>query len=611
MAGLLIVAVLWGAVEGCSYLAYGLIFKEPYAAGAVLARQDGVTGSDADNLTAAGKSDCVIHPYYGYAHNDNSRDAPPARYEPDSAAELGFYATRSLTPFDREAKYFVAVTGGSVAHLFAAHGREVLLGYVARLPQAQGRDIEFFDLSNWGYKQPQQLLIVSDLLHRGARFDLVINIDGYNELALSVANAQSGVSPFFPTQWDTATNAMPSKAAMEAYGQASLLQRWREACALRFRAWPHDPFLGLAWRLLDVALGQKIVALRTQAGSDRQPLPGDAIRLSANGKISLGPNREVDPAGFGEQAAAAWARASALLADLVRAGGGHYVHVLQPNQYVAGSKALTPQERRVAYLADTPNRPLVEKGYPLLRQAGEALRDSGVSFLDLSMVFADVEESLYEDTCCHFNAKGNALLGHAIGRALPGASPAGPGLSLARLEGRLRELGLLDQARLAREATWEADLLQAASPTELAHTGLGDIEGDADANWRWGLGPATEIVFSLPTALPVALRYALASPFAGQAVTVVFNGREIDAQADIAGTGQLIAPPASLEREMVLPGRAGRNVLELRYRFANGGEKTLSPGETRALAVIFRQLRLAVAPPARERPAASPPAPAS
>lgn len=597
-AGLLVAVLLWGVVEGCSYLAYGIIFKESCAREAVVEQQLRAAGLAATALTTAGKADCIIHPYYGYAHNGNFQAATPPRYEADSAAEFGFYDPRTLTPFDREAKYFIAVTGGSVAHLFASQGRDALLRHVARLPQAQGKELVFFDLANWGYKQPQQLLILSDLLHRGVSFDLLLNIDGYNELALAAANIQAGVSPFFPTQWNTVADAMPAKEVVEAYGQAAMLQRWREAVAQRFLDWPHDPFLDLIWRLLDVSLAKAIVNYRTVIAPEKVSVPGDAIRLSDNGRIMLGPNRQQDPVAFSDLAASSWARASALMASLVQASGGVYVHVLQPNQYVPGSKAMGDQERAVAYLEDSPNRPLVERGYPLLRSAGEALRGEGVLFLDMSMVFGAVAEPLYEDSCCHFNTKGNELLANAIGQALADAAKTG-GPVFAGLGQSLQRRGIYDKARFETEAKLDFDLVAQEIPPGGKLAGLGDIERHGEALWRLGMGPATTVSFPLPGALPVVLRYALASPFEGQGVTVLLNGREVDTQTDIAGTDQLVAPPASLERELRLSGRGGVNVLEFRYRWANGGEKVVNPEETRPLAVIFRQLRVTVEPGSR------------
>jgi lysophospholipase L1-like esterase len=59
----------------------------------------------------------------------------------------------------------------------------------------------------------------------------------------------------------------------------------------------------------------------------------------------------------------------------------------------------------------------VRSGYPRLRAAGQTLRQSGVAFADLSMIFRDVSAPLYYDAC-HFNEAGNAILAREIAGAV-------------------------------------------------------------------------------------------------------------------------------------------------------------------------------------------------
>ncbi|MEO0653147.1 MAG: hypothetical protein AAFZ65_20895 [Planctomycetota bacterium] len=59
----------------------------------------------------------------------------------------------------------------------------------------------------------------------------------------------------------------------------------------------------------------------------------------------------------------------------------------------------------------------VVEGYPRLREAGAALAAEGIAFFDASRVFAEVQETLYFDSC-HFDARGNQILAQAIGAFL-------------------------------------------------------------------------------------------------------------------------------------------------------------------------------------------------
>lgn len=57
--------------------------------------------------------------------------------------------------------------------------------------------------------------------------------------------------------------------------------------------------------------------------------------------------------------------------------------------------------------------PGVLRGYPLLRERGARLAAEGHPFVDATRVFADVEETLYYDSC-HFVAAGHELLAEAL-----------------------------------------------------------------------------------------------------------------------------------------------------------------------------------------------------
>ncbi len=64
----------------------------------------------------------------------------------------------------------------------------------------------------------------------------------------------------------------------------------------------------------------------------------------------------------------------------------------------------------------------VRLGYPLLRKRGETLIHRGVNFIDCSMVFRDVEETVYYDAC-HFEGVGLEIFSVAIAEAFLNALP--------------------------------------------------------------------------------------------------------------------------------------------------------------------------------------------
>jgi hypothetical protein len=91
-----------------------------------------------------------------------------------------------------------------------------------------------------------------------------------------------------------------------------------------------------------------------------------------------------------------------------------YLHFLQPNQYVAGSKEMGPEERAVAYFEGHPFQRSVVVGYPKLVKAGQELREQGVAFFDLTGILAGRKEPLYVDTCCHLGKPGYEIIASRI-----------------------------------------------------------------------------------------------------------------------------------------------------------------------------------------------------
>ncbi len=77
---------------------------------------------------------------------------------------------------------------------------------------------------------------------------------------------------------------------------------------------------------------------------------------------------------------------------------------------------LTEEERTRAYDPDYGYAPGAVRGYPLLIEGGRELRELGVRFLDLTPLFADVDQTIYVDDCCHMNELGNRLMGRSIGQ---------------------------------------------------------------------------------------------------------------------------------------------------------------------------------------------------
>lgn len=341
----------------------------------------------------------VIHPYLGFVYD------PAAHF---SVKEEGFQDIGSpILPADAEALN-VAVLGGSFAAHLALFAREELSAALAPL----GREAKIVNLALGGYKQPQQLIALSYVLSLGGHFDVVINVDGFNEVALPwVENMQHGVSPFYPRQWHLRIAGLEDPDVVTLALQRHQLRARRQGLArtaLRLHLY-RSALTAWTWQAVDLRL-QRRIEEQSEAVNDAQLEGKDGFRVT-------GPSFSVPEEGLYPSLAAYWARASRLLDALCRGSGIRYYHFLQPNQYVEGSKPMGAEEKAIAFNPDQRYRASVVAGYPALRRAGEQLAHE-LAFYDLTMILADRDEVLYRDACCHLTNQGYRIIAEEIGRRI-------------------------------------------------------------------------------------------------------------------------------------------------------------------------------------------------
>ncbi len=413
--GIVLAALL--VVELAAPAVYRLTHGGPFPADAV-ARRLQTPGSIQQLEDPAGRRlpDTVsgkdLHPYVGFAQRHG----------------LGFTSPDPL--LDREPGVVnVVVTGGSFAEGIFHHAGDHLRRRLAEdVPAYRGRRVALVALTMGGFKQPQQLMALAWCLVLGAEYDLVLNVDGFNEVALPWAeNLPNRVATSYPRSWHMYALKGFDPGATLALAEVFERQRRRERTRRLFSSPPlsWSRYLMQLWDALDRKALDDIreayvrwVEVASGLGADDGP--------------AFGPYRDFpsDDAAF-EALAEEWARSSLQLGRLASANGARYVHALQPNQYVPGSKPMGPDERRVAiFKGPYGYRDAVLSGYPRLAQAGRRLEESGVEFLDLRFLFADEPRQVWSDSCCHLNAFGYHLVVDAIVGALAaeetGAAAAAP-----------------------------------------------------------------------------------------------------------------------------------------------------------------------------------------
>jgi hypothetical protein len=266
-----------------------------------------------------------------------------------------------------------------------------------------------------GYEQPQSLLALSYLLSLGTHFDLVILLDGFNEVALPIRdNVFTGVFPFFPRSWgQRVANLDLATGTRALIGELAYLNERRGAWA----SWLADSPLRssstatLLWILYDRRLESRIVEARVSLSERRAGEPFDYLATGPRWPSS-------DIPALYEDLAQMWKRSALAMHALCKENDIPFFVFLQPNQYLPESKPMGPEERGVAILDQQPFAESVRVGCPLLRRAGHELRLRGIHFTDLTQVFADVREPIYIDNCCHVGKRGNEILADAMSDAI-------------------------------------------------------------------------------------------------------------------------------------------------------------------------------------------------
>jgi hypothetical protein len=313
--------------------------------------------------------------------------------------------------------YEIWLLGGSVATNFANRGggRRTFLERLMSDPGFRAalgdREPHLRNFAHAAHKQPQQLTLVGYLLAMGLVPDAIVNLDGFNEVAVANANAGVGANPTQPSlaQWGTlAKNPVGDPERFELLVRVWLARAaaQRVADEVLARGLERSACVGSA--ALEVIGWARARWTEQRAKYERKALdPRNDPSLRG---------LEIDPGLNRDAMIRAWYESSAALHSICAGRGIPYLHVLQPTLHDPGAKPWTDEERASsgcsAEWLDG-----VRFGYPRLREAGQKLHDEqGVAFFDASHVFADVEETLYYDAC-HFDDEGNRILAVAMADA--------------------------------------------------------------------------------------------------------------------------------------------------------------------------------------------------
>lgn len=355
----------------------------------------------------------VLNPYFGFTMRPgwswrgsddsyfriNLGYTSRPKYMDFAANAHGFLSDREY-PYQAEPNDFVVgIFGGSVAFFLALDGHDAIVTALRANPALSDKNIVILNMAGGGFKQPQQSLILSYFQMLGQRFDLVINMDGFNEGFMAWENHRSGVATDMPPSrfiyglQNMLVSTEPLYQAARVKREAEIedwAQRNTRSTIIHFyHKWRHQ------------SLKFEEARLEVESGA---AVPGRPYVVNL-------PRAHGDWLTDGvSSVTGAWTRGSIQMHDLVRATGGHYIHILQPSPYFGSRGFPEVASGRIPPATEPYVDEIVGPVYRSHLAASRALIERGINFINATEVFDDQTDPIYYDNCFHFNLRGYALL---------------------------------------------------------------------------------------------------------------------------------------------------------------------------------------------------------
>ena len=358
-----------------------------------------------------------FHPFFGFIQNPSPDFRPGFKIN-----NYGF-----ISPYDYPFKKFkknqfvIGIFGGSVASDFSIFQiqNKILPQYLKQVPGLQDKEFVILSFATGGYKQPQQLLILNYFLALGQELDLVINIDGFNEVALSNLNNKNQINLAMPSiqhispLTSLANNSLSVKAMQATIRIKENKTRINEGleslqhCSLA----ACDALTSVYVQNLVNNYRKDIIAFEKERSKKQKDDEESVIYINKNKSILE------DSAAF-EQMSWNWAKSSIFMHKILSASNVPYFHVLQPNQYYQTKRVFGEAEKRIAFNKETPYAKAVELGYPAILGKFPNLQKNNINILNGVKVFDKTKDAVYVDSCCHYNKAGEVIFSNYVGSSI-------------------------------------------------------------------------------------------------------------------------------------------------------------------------------------------------
>ncbi len=324
----------------------------------------------------------------------------------------GFFSPVDYPFAADDGDFIVGVFGGSVAFnffLYNSRSKTLELALKENFPTLKNKNIIVLNFAKEGYKFPQQINTLTHFLLEGQHYDLVINIEGFNEVSGSWSNANRGIG-----------FGMPSTDLLYALSTLTTVDSVSESAinAIRGRRLQSDGqkcWIALCWFLYD-KYGSWLVlnALEVQENTREYDPSKNVLFLPSVKKSEYGYVMEEYLDGFID----AWRKSAVMMDSISFSFGISYIQILQPNQYFKTRKVFSKEEADIAILEESDYFKVVPRAYLKMVDYIPLLRQNGLNIVDATKVFDDYTVPVYRDNCCHFNMVGEKIFSDFVAHSV-------------------------------------------------------------------------------------------------------------------------------------------------------------------------------------------------
>jgi hypothetical protein len=361
-----------------------------------------------------------LHPLFGYVLKQGAFTNEKLKLKVN---KHGFFSLYEY-PFVKSNKnqVIIGIFGGSVANNFTVdeYVTKRLSNKLKAYAEFANKEIIFLNFGNGGYKQPQQLLVLNYFLALGQELDLVINIDGFNEVSLSNLNNKAQVEIGMPSVQHIRplaglANNNLSPEAMSSIVQINDNKKQLKAGIDKLQTCQ----LALCHAVTSLQVKQLVNNYQQAVGKYDSQVKQSNLDTANSGIVYIPKADSVfeDATAF-DKMASIWYESSIGMNQILSSRKIKYFHFIQPNQYYPTKRAFTAKEKEIAIDNKSAYIEGVKKGYPVLLSKVDDLQKARVNIFNAVNILDNTKETVYKDACCHYNSVGEEVLANYVSSSI-------------------------------------------------------------------------------------------------------------------------------------------------------------------------------------------------